>query len=210
MNSLRKFLYLLIFSFILAPARADIASTNYVIQAITAALANRPTDSAVVHTTGDEIINGQKTFGTDLTVNGDIDASNDIRSATDISAAVDVHAGGELRAGSNIIANGELQITGDSYLSGDVYADKDIYVTGEIHAGDINIRTGQQLTINNGAEFYISDTGSSYVPTPTGSNDIANKSYADTKVGKTGDETIAGTKTFSSIPQIPTAPLPQL
>ena len=43
---------------------------------------------------------------------------------------------------------------------------------------------------------------------------VASKNYVDSaavnKVSKTGNETVAGTKTFSSIPQIPTASLPTL
>lgn len=40
---------------------------------------------------------------------------------------------------------------------------------------------------------------------PTGSTQLTNKRYVDTKVSLSGDQTVAGTKTFSSSPLIPTA-----
>ena len=35
--------------------------------------------------------------------------------------------------------------------------------------------------------------------TPSSANQLVNKTYADTKVGKSGDETIAGMKNFSNV-----------
>lgn len=40
---------------------------------------------------------------------------------------------------------------------------------------------------------------------PTGSTQLTNKSYVDTKVSLSGDQTVAGTKIFTSSPLIPTA-----
>lgn len=46
-------------------------------------------------------------------------------------------------------------------------------------------------------------TGDWTVPTPSTDAGIANKEYADTKMSKTGDEEIAGEKTFTTAPKIP-------
>jgi hypothetical protein len=115
------------------------------------------------------------------------------------------------KTGDEIIS-GQKTFAGESEFNSDVRMNNELYVIGEIHAGDVNVRSGQQLTIDGGADFYISPAGYSSVPTPAGADNIANKAYVDsviaTKVGKTGDETISGNKTFSGSIIVPTQPTP--
>ena len=67
-------------------------------------------------------------------------------------------------------------------------------------ANFVTLNTAQ--TISAIKNFSVLPTTS--VP-PTGSTQLTNKSYVDTKVSLGGDQTVAGTKTFSSSPLIPTA-----
>lgn len=178
---------------------------------IASALTGKANDNAVVHLTGEETVNGIKTFGsipvlpsTDpTTANQAVRKSYVDNSVAGKANASDVYTKTQVDSALSSKANQSDLAT----LQSTVTTQETVLNSKANTADVVNIVGAQNITgVKN---FTVSPTG----PTPTTGSQLANKSYVDNSVSSkanasdvvtlTGTQTITGTKTFNTLPLLP-------
>jgi uncharacterized protein YuzE len=169
---------------------------------ITTALGTKAADSTVVHNTGTESISGQKTFSTGITLNG-TDLNTRITSIETTNSSQTTSINNLNSKTSSLSYDGP---TDTLSISSKINIAKDVSEIASIYLGD---SSGNDVIYIQGN---ISSSGQSITPAQLGyisgltsnaQTQITAKANDSAVVKLTTNQTIAGIKTFSSAPVLP-------